>query len=101
MTDTLTACARAIAEKLYSDPETEAWMADPEDWGDLKDVVFDGKIDFTVAARACLTALAENVSEGMVEAGMDCGPIGCCVLDAEEAESIFTAMIRAAVGERG
>lgn len=111
MTDTLTICARAMAEASGLD-----WDALP----DKPDMVCGHSMPegcrryWRINARACLTALAENVSGEMVEAGgvitqkrvssylakRDAGVSASMnsSLDYLERE-ILSAMVRAAVGE--
>ena len=98
MTDTLTACARAIAED-----EGFAWDLEPG-----KYVGNPARKDMWLSrAQACLIALAENVSPAMIAAAWD-------HLDPEKrrqgiarlepgpgVREALSAMIRAAVGERG
>lgn len=85
MTDTLTACARAMEERAVSWSRDYPGLAIPEE------------CPYDILARACLTALAENVSEGMVEAFSE------TLLDDPDynPEETFRAAVRAAVGERG
>lgn len=98
MTDTLTICARAIGEV----PIVESEGGQPVTLRDIFNEIAGDAIDWNEAAcleimealaRACLTALAENVSAEMVEAGAhgfawDGGMPG-----------VLKAMVRAAVGE--
>ncbi|WP_157783476.1 hypothetical protein [Rhizorhabdus wittichii] len=95
MTDTLTACARAMYNSWHDHGRR---LAVP--WDMLTDV---DRSFWIASTRACLTALAENVSEGMVEAGINESSFHGIDPLAVSAEVVgtFTAMIRAAVGERG
>jgi hypothetical protein len=101
MTDTLTACARAIcrANALHSPigRNLEAVECQVENGWDM----------WLPEARACLTALAENVSKEMVKAmqatfARHCdqrGSFASIILNTD-AELIVRNMIRAAVGEK-
>lgn len=93
MTDTLTACARAMAED-----EGFAWDLEPG-----KYVGNPARKDMWLSrAQACLTALSENVSEEMVEAADRAhSNAGCMFYEGADAADILDAMIRAAVGDRG
>lgn len=97
MTDTLTICARAMWDenrrrcadalaKAEVDYELPAWEDDTEA---LRE-------DWVAFARACLTALAENISEEMVEAGADATKDK---LARWQVEQIVRSAIAAAKGE--
>ncbi|MFC0302764.1 hypothetical protein ACFSTI_25070 [Rhizorhabdus histidinilytica] len=87
MTDTLTACARAMEERAVSWSRDYPGLALPEE------------CPYDILARACLTALAENVSREMRQSGWDETPCNWSGT-ADDLDPIFTAMIRAAVGEK-
>lgn len=88
MTDTLTACARAMEERAVSWSRGYPGLALPEE------------CPYDILARACLTALAENVSEEMVEAADRAhSSAGCMFYEGADAADILDAMIRAAVGD--
>lgn len=82
MTDTLTACARAMEERAVS------WSRD------YPGLVIPEECPYDILARACLTALTENVSKEMERAGHPHAGVS-----ESSARRTFTAMIRAAVGD--
>ncbi|WP_016745761.1 hypothetical protein [Rhizorhabdus wittichii] len=99
MTDTLTACARAMyeAHPIFSPMSGDQW-----DWDWMIKEGWELPEMHLKLARACLTALAENVSEEMVEAGINESSFHGIDPLAVSAEVVgtFTAMVRAAISER-
>jgi hypothetical protein len=96
--------ARAMADALANDSETDAWM-DAED--DPREFRIDGTVNLEVAARAVLAAIREP-SEGMRQAGESIGDEECiptndgyAQLSADGETKIWQAMIDAMLAEGG
>lgn len=86
------AMARAIHDASHS---SDAKFLLEYDW------VMDMRIAQAKAALAVIRAHLEPTSE-MVEAVMDCGPIGCCNISSTEARDVIIAALAASpIGEIG
>lgn len=94
MTDELTICARAMFEsELHNFPRGRT-----PDWTKQPDFI---QAMYVTRARACLTALSENISEKMVEAGAKAMTGAPFPSRRAKTKAIATcvAMITAAMGE--
>lgn len=84
--------ARAMIKPLGYEHHREDWariyVGDITEDGSLKDLCF-------ALADAALAAILPP-NEKMIEAGVDSGPVGCCIATGAEVTTIFTAMIGAA-----
>ncbi len=100
--ETIELLAESAAHALYNDHDSQSWMQDPP-FADLSWVGFDGDLDLVLVVRAVLTTLRDNVSDGMVEAGVYTDDFqGCMGDDAARpaCKRIFTAMLAAALEQK-